>query len=88
VDTAETVPATTCNHRRVDAPAHFVALPDEVCFTLDEVADVLFVVDLAVEAATRGGSDRVVARRVQRLISGRLWPELGDLLNDDGDEEQ
>jgi hypothetical protein len=66
----------------MDAPP-FTELPDEVCFTLDELADLLFTVDVAVEKTTQGTREHDVARRSQRLITSRLWPELGDLLSDD-----
>lgn len=66
----------------------FAELPDEVQFTLEEVADLLFAVDLAVEKTTLRSPEHEVARRAQRLITSRQWPELGDLLGDDDDEEQ
>lgn len=72
----------------MDAPPPFTELPDEVCFTLDEVADVLFTVDVAVEKTAQGTREHEVARRSQRLITSRLWPELGDLLSDDDGEEE
>lgn len=58
-------------------------LPDEVTFTLDEAADLLFVVDLAVEHTPAGTPEHASARRIQRLVTSRLWPDLGDLLDDD-----
>jgi hypothetical protein len=63
-------------------------LPDEVTFTLDEVALLLFVADTAVESTTDGSSQHTRARLAQRLITSRLWPELGDLLGDDEQEEE
>ena len=63
-------------------------LPDEVTFTLDEVALLLFVADTAVERTPKGGSEHTRARRAQRLITSRLWPELGDLLGDDDQEDE
>ena len=77
-----------CEDYRMDVPPPFAELPEEVCFTLDEVADVLFTVDVAVEQTAPGTSAREVARRSQRLITSRLWPELGDLLGDDDAEEE
>jgi hypothetical protein len=58
-------------------------LPGEISFTLAEVADTLFAIDLAVERTDPGSSDRRAARRIQRLITSKLWPELGRLLGDD-----
>ena len=63
-------------------------LPDEVTFTRDEVALLLFVADTAVESKTDGSSQHTRARLAQRLITSRLWPELGDLLGDDEQEEE
>ena len=77
-----------CDDYRMDVPPPFAELPDEVCFTLDEVADVLFAVDVAVEKTGRYTPEREVARRSQRLITSRLWPELGDLLGDDDAEQE
>lgn len=57
-------------------------------FTLDEVADLLFTVDVAVEKTTHDTREHKVARRSQRLITSRLWPELGDLLSDDDAGEE
>jgi hypothetical protein len=72
----------------MDAPPPFAEFPDEASFTLNEVADLLFTVDLAVETTARGSRDHEVARRAQRLITSRLWTELGDLLRDADDQEQ
>jgi hypothetical protein len=70
----------------MDPDQPFRELPDEVTFTLDEVALLLFVADTAVEATSQGGSEHTRARRAQRLITSRLWPELGDLLRDDDED--
>jgi len=44
-------------------------LPDHLTFALDEVARILFVVDVAVESTASRSSDRDAARTVQRLIT-------------------
>ncbi|CAN5573720.1 hypothetical protein BH24ACT14_BH24ACT14_02110 [soil metagenome] len=44
-------------------------LPDHLTFALDEVARILFVVDVAVESTAPRSSDRDAARTVQRLIT-------------------
>lgn len=72
----------------MDVPPPFAELPDEVCFALDDIADVLFTLDVAVEKTARGTAEREVARRSQRLITSRLWPELGYLLGDDDADEE
>lgn len=61
----------------------FAELPEELTLSLDDIADLLFVIDMAVEHAKAGSSEHATARRVQRLITSRLWPELGELLDDD-----
>lgn len=62
-------------------------LPDEVTFDLGEIADILFVVDLAVDRTAPGSSEHDDARRAQWLITSKLWPELGELLNDNEESE-
>jgi hypothetical protein len=63
-------------------------LPDEVTFSLDQAAMLLFVSDVAVESTAEGSAEHAMARRAQRLITSRLWPDLGALLDDEdeGDE--
>lgn len=68
---------------RMDPDQPIRELPDEVTFTLDEVALLLFVADTAVEATNDGSPEHTRARSAQRLLTSRLWPELGDLLRDD-----
>lgn len=68
--------------------APIAELPDGVTLTLDEVAILLFVADTAVERTPEGSSEHVRARRAQRLITSRLWPELGELLDDDDREDE
>jgi hypothetical protein len=63
-------------------------LPGEVTFDLEEVADVLFVVDVAVDRTVPGSEEHDAARRAQRLITSKLWPELGELLDDDDEETE
>jgi hypothetical protein len=58
-------------------------LPDEVTLSLAEAADVLFAVDLAVEIAAPGTPEHRTAKHAQRLLTRKLWPALGDLLDED-----
>jgi len=44
---------------------------------------VLFALDLT-ETADLGEAERAAVRRAIRLITAKLWPELGDLLGDKG----
>lgn len=62
-----------------------VELPDEISLTRDEAATVLFGFDV-IEHANPDPVDAAKVRRAVRLITAKLWPDLGDLL-DDGDQE-
>lgn len=62
----------------------FANLPDEATFTRDELATVLFALDV-VEQAEVAPAESAKVHRAIRLVTKKLWPELGDLL-DDGDE--
>ena len=61
----------------------FANLPDEITLTRDELAVVLFALDVVDDAATGLEEDAAKVRRAIRLLTAKLWPELGDLLNDD-----
>ena len=69
-----TVPTVT------DSP--FAHLPDEVVLTRDELAFVLFALDV-VEGAEVASDARAKVRRAVRLLTHKLWPELGGLLDDE-----
>jgi len=60
-------------------------LPDSITLTRDEISVVLFSLDLS-ESAELGEPERASVRRAIRLITAKLWPELGDLLGDEGQE--
>ena len=74
--------------RAMSPDSPIAELPDQVTFTLDEVALVLFVADTAVETTAKGSDEHTRARRAQRLITSRLWPELDEILGDDGPEDE
>ncbi len=59
----------------------FARLPDQISLSREEVATVLFALDLAEVSAPAAGRQEV--RRAIRLLTSKLWPELGDLLGDD-----
>ncbi len=61
-----------------------VDLPDEITLTRDEAAIVLFALDVVDSAVSERGDAEKVTRAV-RLLTRKLWPELGELL-DDGEE--
>jgi hypothetical protein len=58
-------------------------LPDHITLDLSEAGDVLGALDEAVELAEPGTEVHREILRVTRLITRKLWPELGDLLDDD-----
>lgn len=65
-----------------DAP--FARLPDEAVLSRDEISVVLFALDL-MDDSDLGEPQRAAVRRAIRLVTSKLWPELGDLLDDDGE---
>jgi hypothetical protein len=60
----------------------FAEPPDEVTLTRDEIAVVLFALDVVEEADVDPATEAKV-RRAIRLLTTKLWPELGGLLGDD-----
>lgn len=60
-------------------------LPEEIKLTHDEAATVLFALDV-VDSAAPDPEDAETVRRAVRLLTRKLWPELGDLLDDEGEE--
>ena len=62
----------------------FVRLPDHIELSLAEASELLEVLDIAATTA-RTDEERLAVRKAVRMITTRLWPELGDLL--DGDDE-
>ena len=59
-------------------------LPDHIELSLAEASELLEVLDIAATTA-RTDEERLAVREAVRMITARLWPELGDLL--DGDDE-
>ena len=59
----------------------FARLPDEIVLSLAEASDVLFALDVANAHAT--GDEAAGVRQAIRLVTRKLWPELGHLLEDD-----
>lgn len=62
----------------------YVRLPDHIELSLAEAGKLLEVLDIAA-AAARTDEERMAVSDAARMITIKLWPELGDLL--DGDEE-
>jgi hypothetical protein len=66
----------------VSSDQPYVRLPDRIELTLAEAGELLEVLDLAVETASTD-SQRTAAREAAEMITAKLWPELGDLFEDD-----
>jgi hypothetical protein len=64
------------------ADDRFARLPDQVTLSRDEVAVVLFALDV-VEDVTVALVEATKVRQAVVLLTGKLWPELGGLLDDD-----
>jgi hypothetical protein len=62
----------------------FAHLPDSVELDLDDVAVLLAALDRAAELAPPGSEDHRAIRAATRLITSKIWPELGGLLDDEG----
>ena len=62
----------------------FARLPDDIILTRDEAAVILFGLDVVEHADVRPDEAARVVRAVH-LLTAKLWPELGGLL--DGGEE-
>ena len=60
----------------------YVRLPDRIELTLGEAGELLEVLDVAVTTARTQG-ERSAAREAAEMITAKLWPELGDLFEDD-----
>lgn len=59
----------------------FAHLPDEITLTRDELAVVLFALDVVEEADGRPGG-RAQGRAGHPPADPKLWPDVGDLLGD------
>jgi hypothetical protein len=59
-------------------------LPDEVTLARDEAALILFALDV-VEQAEVDPEERAKVTRAIRMLTAKLWSDLGDLLNGAGE---
>lgn len=66
----------------VSSEEPYVRLPDRIELTLAEAGELLEVLDVAVATARTDG-ERTAAREAAEMITAKLWPELGDHLDDD-----
>jgi hypothetical protein len=64
----------------------FARLPECIDLDLVEVAELLGALDEAAELTDRGTEAHRSIRAATRLLTGKVWPELGEL--SDGDERQ
>ena len=63
---------------------HAVAhLPDTIALSLGEAADLLFLLDRALEMGEPGSAYHQAIRSGIRLLTHKVWPELGHLLDED-----
>lgn len=60
-----------------------VELPAVIELTLDEAAELLIALDRSVELSVVGSADQQRFRRQVRMVTGKLWPDLGQLLDED-----
>lgn len=61
----------------------YVRLPERIELTPAEAGELLEVLDVAV-ATARTDVEGTAARDAAEMITAKVWPELGDLLEDDG----
>lgn len=67
-------------------PGIFTVLPEGIWLTDDEVLAVLTALDIA-RAAARNHTEARVARSAILLITRKLWDELADVLEMNGDHD-
>ena len=67
-------------------PELIVWLPDSIWLTREEATIVLQAADIA-EAAGRSTAERAAAQQAQRLITRKLWDELADILEMNGEHD-
>ena len=60
-----------------------VELPESINLDLSELEVVLGALDRGAELADPGSTAHRSIRRATRLLTRKVWPELGDLLDDD-----
>lgn len=64
----------------------FARLPPSITLTIAETWVLLQAVDVAAAHAPPGSEDAVRADAARRLLTAKLWPELGDLLDEEGED--
>jgi hypothetical protein len=73
-----------CTVPAVSSDDPYVRLPDHIELSLADAGQLLEVLDLAA-AAAETDAELVAVSDASHMITTKLWPELGDLL--DGDDE-
>ena len=68
---------------RVVSDEPLARLPDDIVLTRDEAAVILFGLDV-VEQTDVDADEAAKVTRAVHLLTAKLWPDLGDLLDDDG----
>ncbi len=74
--------ASAVASRTVSSDEPYVRLPERIELSLAEAGELLEVLDVAV-ATARTDEERTAARDAAEMITAKLWPELGDLLEND-----
>jgi hypothetical protein len=77
---------TTGRDRRFSSAVteRFAELPEHISLDLAEVAILLGALDQAAELVDRDTEVHRAILRATRLITRKVWPELGGLLDEDG----
>jgi hypothetical protein len=66
-----------------------VELPETITLSLREAGEILFALDLAAEQVDLGEDGRQQVLRARRMVTAKLWPDLGRLLDEpDGEQGQ
>jgi hypothetical protein len=68
----------------VSSDEPYVRLPERIELTLAEAGELLEVLDVAV-ATARSDDEGRAARVAVEMLTRRLWPDLGDLFEDDAE---
>lgn len=61
----------------------FAQLPERVTLDLSELTILLGALDRAAERLDPDSEDHRAVRRATRLLTHKVWPELGDLLEEE-----
>ena len=66
--------------------APFAHFPDSIRLDLGEVWILLQAVDVGLALVPPGSADAALLNAARVLLTARLWPELGDLLDEEEED--